>query len=79
MNKVTGFIKAIATKKDKILNTRSHVENTLEYQIKYFLTTKKRIPSIFRGKSYSGSHDKPKELRTDFSRIIAAKEGIFPI
>jgi len=36
------------------------------------------IPSIYRGKSYSGIHDKPKELRADFSRIIVAKEGIFP-
>ena len=36
------------------------------------------IPSIYLGKSYSGIHDKPKELRADFSRIIVAKEGIFP-
>ncbi|OBQ41713.1 MAG: hypothetical protein AN485_01500 [Anabaena sp. MDT14b] len=36
------------------------------------------IPSIYRGKSYSSTHDKPKELRTDFSRIIVAKDGIFP-
>ncbi|WP_413171360.1 hypothetical protein [Anabaena azotica] len=52
-------------------------EDTL-FDLQGLLIEKSGIPSIYRGKSYSSTHDKPKELRADFSRIIVAKEGIFP-
>ncbi len=63
---------------DKQLRQKIITESFSDWLKQQFSAMKIGIPSIFRGKSYSGSHDKPKELRTDFSRIIVAKGGIFP-
>ncbi|GAX38968.1 transposase [Nodularia sp. NIES-3585] len=58
--------------------TETPIERPKRKQQEFYSGKKKRIPSILRGKSYSRTHEQPKGLRTDFSRIIDPKEGIFP-
>jgi hypothetical protein len=36
-------------------------------------------PQYFGVENYSGIHDPPNRLEEDFSRIMVAKDGIFPI